>query len=564
MPKFWQFLLVLVLLVPGFCAAGFAQAPAFSFNRPQTFDAKHYIVRLSFDRKNKRIFGETTVHLAPLSGGFTSFDLDAIAMKFDSVVLEPEGTPLKFKATNDKITINLPRAYAGGEAISVTLKYSASPKKGLKFVDEKRSGGQVVNPAQIWTDSEPDEVRYWFPSYDSPNDKATTEQFITVDKADTVIGNGEFITKTDNPEGTSTWHYKMPLPHPTYLTSFVAGRYVKVPDKYKEIPLDYYVYPGRESTIPAIFGRTKALMGIFEEITGLPYPFNKYDQVVIAGFKDAGMENITKTILSDTEIDFLLQRQPMLDDLIAHELAHAWFGNLVTCRNWAELWLNEGFATFMEAVFREKTFGRAEYQSKIREDALHYMVQENTSKYRQGLFNRRAGDINMVFKNPAITYSKGGAVIHTLRETVGEEAFWKAINLYLTRHKFGNVETTDLLNVMEETSGQDLDWFFNQWVYGTGYPTLDVEQTWDTNTNELKIKVRQTQKADELTPAAFTLPLNIEFNVGDEVRKEPVRITKREETFIFKTSKMPSSVEFDKEEKVPVKSVRIRPLLLIQ
>lgn len=563
MRKYFRSLFVLVILISAYGSA-FAQAPPLNFSRTQTYDVRHYIIRLSFDRKNEKIFGDTTVQLSPLAPGFNSFELDAAGLRFESVRLEPAGTDLRFKSSGDRVAVTLPGTYAVGDLVAVRLKYSASPKRGLNFVNEKRRNGEVQYPAQIWTDSEPDEARYWFPSFDSPHDKATSEQFITAESTETVIGNGYLVEKKENPDGTVTWHYRMPLPHSTYLTSFVVGKYVKVSDSYKNVPLGFYLFPGREPMAGPIFGKTKDLLKIFEEATGVAYPFAKYDQVVVSGFKDGGMENITATILSDTEITFLIFKQPALDDLVAHELAHSWFGNLVTCRNWAELWLNEGLATFMEAVFREKVYGRQDYISKVRNDALEYMVQENSTKDRQGLYNRRAGKVEAVFGNPATIYNKGGAVIHTLRETIGDEAFWKGINTYLNRHKFGNVESTDLQKVMEEASGVELGWFFSQWVYGVGYPKLDIEQSYDTDTQELKVTIAQIQKGDNLMPEAFILPVNIEFKTGDNLRREAVRITKRTETFVFKVDKMPSSIEIDKEEKVPAKSVKIHPLILIQ
>lgn len=564
MPKHVRFLFILAILILIHCAA-LAQAPSLNFNRAQTYDVRHYIIRLSFDRENEKVFGDTTVQLSPLAGGFSAFDLDAVGLRFESVTLEPAGTQLRFKASNDRVSITLPGPVAAGDLVSVRLKYSASPKRGLHFVDEKRQNGEVVYPAQVWTDSEPEEARYWFPSFDSPADKATSEQFITAGKTETVIGNGDLIEKKENTDGTLTWHYTMPLPHSTYLTSFVVGKYVKVAETYKNTPLGFYLFPGRESMALQIFGKTKDLMKIFEEATGMAYPFSKYDQAVVSEFKDGGMENITATIMSDREVSLLLFKQPgAVDDLVAHELAHSWFGNMVTCRNWAELWLNEGLSTFMEAVFHEKVYGREDYIAKVRDDALEYMVKENSTRERQGLYNRRAGDIDAVFANAATTYNKGGAVIHMLRETIGDAAFWKGINIYLNRHKFGNVESTDLRAVMEETSGQDLGWFFSQWVYGVGYPKLDVEQAFDTNTKELKVTVSQIQKGDSLMPEAFILSMNVEFRDGETVRKEPIKITKKTETFVFKIDKMPSSIEIDKEEKVPAKTLKIHPLILIQ
>jgi len=535
------------------------QPPSDRYNRRQTYDVQHYLIRMSFDQRDKRIFGDTTIRLKPLAAGFERFELDAVGLKFESVMLDPAGTALQFKTSKDRITISLPKAYSPDDIISVRLKYSASPKKGLTFTDEKKD-----IPAQIWTDSEPDETRYWFPSFDFPSDKATTEQEITVQKDQKVIGNGELVGTAENPDKTVTWHYRMAQPHSTYLTSFVVGRYASRTEHLRDIPLNYYVYPGQETMFSPVFGKTGEIMRVFEELTGVPYPFNKYDQVTISNFKDAGMENITATILSDTEISFLLVRQPLLDDLIAHELAHSWFGNLVTCRNWAELWLNEGLSTYMEAAYREKKYGRDDYVSKIRNDALEFMVDQNSFGAKQALFNHRADDVDAVFDNGTTTYNKGAAVIHMLRETVGDQAFWKGIHLYLTKHRFGNVDSGDLKKAMEETSSMDLTWFFTQWVYGGGYPKLEVEQIYDTNTKDFRITVSQVHKGDTLTPSAFILPLDIEFTTEDGARHETVRVTKRTETFVLKVPKMPSAIEVDKDNKVPVKNLKLKPLTLIQ
>ena len=557
----FRFAYLVIVLLSGFSWA-LAQAPASSrFNRSSNYDVQHYIVRLSFDRKNKKIFGDTTVQLRPLTSGFDRFELDAVGLRFESVKFDPEGTDLEFKTSDEKVSISLPKRFLPGDLISVRLKYSASPKKGLIFVDEKPGEGR---PSHIWTDSEPFETRFWFPSFDFPSDKATTEQYITVEKGQTVIGNGELVESRETPDGAVTWHYKMRFPHSTYLSSFVVGRYVKIASEYKNTPLGFYVFPGRESVVSPVFGKTAEMIGVFEEMTGVPYPFNKYDQVIVSNFKDAGMENLTATILSETEISFLLFKQPLLDDLIAHELAHSWFGNLVTCRNWAELWLNEGLATFMEAVYREKKYGRADYLAKVRNDSLRYMVQDNSFGSRQGLFNQRAADVSTVFDNTDTTYNKGGAVIHMLRETVGEKAFWKGINAYLTRHRFGNVESTDLKKAVEESAGQDLSWFFAQWVYGAGYPKLEIEQTYDTNTQSFSITVSQVHKGGNLTPAVFILPLDLEFKTEDGIRRETVRVTKRQETFLIKVDKTPSAILIDPGDRVPVKSVKLRPLTIIQ
>ncbi len=552
---------ILVFLFTTFSLSAQAERP--DFNRPQTYDVQHYTIRVSFDRTAKEVFGDTTVLVKPLKPGFNQLELDAAGLTFESVRLDPSGIDLQHRTAGEKVIVTLDRAYSPVETIAVRFKYTATPKKGVYFVDELIEDGQPVRSAQIWTQGEPEEAHHWFPSFDFPSDKATTEQFITVQKGETVIGNGEPIEQTENADGTVTFHYKMPVPHSTYLVSFVIGEYVAVNEKYKEIPIRFFVYPGKESIVPHAYGRTRDMMRSFEEVTGVDYPFNKYDQTMVARFQFGGMENITATTMADTEILFANFEfgRSAVEDLVSHELAHSWFGNLVTCKNWAELWLNEGFATFMEAVSREKLHGRDVYMRKIRFDADQAVIDDARGGGRFGLFNQTAGNVDGLFLRPAITYSKGGAVIHTLRETVGDEAFWKAINTYLNRHKFGSVETADLQKAMEEASGKDLKWFFDQWVYGVGIPHLDVRQSWIPRSKTLRITVTQNQTLGKDIPAAYRLPMNVEIRTASGVKTEKIEITKRLQVFSFKTGSKPIGIEFDKEDKIPLKTVKIGPLV---
>lgn len=545
----------LLLTVCAFSMAAQTSKP--NFNRVRTYDVQHYTIRTSFDHTNKTAFGDTTVQLKPLSDGFKTFELDAAEMQFESVKLEPENKDIPFKTAGEKIYLMLDKTYSTADLISIRFKYSVKPSKGIYFVKSEVEDGKVVRPAQIWTQGEAEEAHHWFPSYDFPDDKATSEQYITVERGETAIANGEPIAATENANGTKTFHYKMAVPHSTYLTSFVVGKYSKISDSYKNIPLGFYLYPGKESFAQKSFGRTKEMMRVFEELTKINFPYNKYDQTVVANFAFGGMENITATTMADKEI--FTNPPEIVEDLVSHELAHSWFGNLVTCRNWAELWLNEGFATYMEAAYREKKYGRADYLRKIRENAELFFVDETINRNRHGLYNLSARPDDSIFDTT--TYQKGGAVIHTLRETIGTENFWKAINLYLTRHKFQNVETSDLQKVMEEVSGKDLNWFFAQWVYGGGYPKLNVTQVYNAATRSLDLTVTQTQdSADKITPEAFILPMEIEITTAKGTKIEKLEIKKREEVFSLNVDGKPAKIVFDKEEKIPLKTVKILTL----
>ena len=538
-----------------------AQTSRPNVSRVQTFDVQHYILRVNFDRDSKILFGDTTIQLKPLKTDFKSIELDAADLEFESVKLENSNKDLTYRLGGEKIFITLDKAYSPDDLISVRLKYSTKPRKGVYFVDAIEKDGKISRAAQVWSQGEAEESHFWFPGYDFPDDKATSEEFITVAKGETAIGNGELLETLENPDGTKTFHYKILVPHSSYLTSFVVGTYTKVPDTYKNIALGYYVYPDKTALAQSAYGKTKEMMRVYEQLTGVDFPYNKYDQTMVAQFQFGGMENITATTMADSEIifaDFDFGKN-VVEDLVSHELAHSWFGNLVTCKNWSELWLNEGFATFMEAAYREKMYGREDYLRKINEDAATFIIADARSRKRPPLFNPQAEPITL-FDEPEFIYQKGGAVIHTLRETVGTENFWKAINLYLNRHKFQNVESPDLQKAMEETSAMNLDWFFSQWVYGAGFPKLNVKQAYNPTTKTLSLTVTQTQKLDKTTPSVFILPLDVEIITAKGVKTEKIEVKKRLETFLIKLDGKPREVEIDKDLKIPLKSVKLLPL----
>lgn len=546
----------LILLFVHCCVFSiFAQSSKTNLNRARGFDVQHYTIRVSFDRGKKTVFGDTTISLKPLKSNFNKIELDAADIKFDSVKLAANNQDVPFKTADDKIYLTLDKSYSPDDLISIRFKYSAKPDKGVYFVEAVTENGKVTRAAQIWTQGEPEEARHWFPAYDFPDDKATTEQYITVEKQETAVGNGELLEVTGNPDNTKTFHYKMPVPHSTYLTSFVVGDYVKVADSYKNIPLGFYMYPGSEPLAPQIYGKTREMMRVYEELTKIDFPYNKYDQTVVANFNFGGMENITATTMADTEV--FLNTPDVVEDLVSHELAHSWFGDLVTCRNWSELWLNEGFATYMEAAYREKMYGREDYLRKIRQNVKEFFADDAVNKNRHALYNQTARPNDSLFD--VTTYQKGGAVIHMLRETVGTENFWKAINIYLNRYKFQNVETRDLQKALEETSKMDLDWFFKQWVYGGGYPKLKIEQVYNAPRKRLELIVKQTQDDEgKSVPEAFILSMEVEIVTAKGSKIEKLSIKKRQETFSIKCDDEPLKVNFDKDDKIPLKTVKIQ------
>jgi aminopeptidase N len=531
-----------------------------TLDRPRTYDVKNYSIQVSFDPAKKTVFGETTVTLTPLNEPLAQVDLDAVDMEFTSVTLEPDGKQLSHKASDGKISVQLGRSYKPSEMVSIRLKYKiVDPKKGIYFIPASSDSVKMAHSAQIWTQNEPEDGRYWFPSFDFPSDKATTEEFITAPKGDIAIGNGVLVDAKDNSDGTKTFHYKMDIPHSTYLVSFVVGDFARLTDKYRDIPLSFYVYKDRERVAGVAFARTKDMMGAFESVTATDFPYKKYDQIMVSGFQDfAGMENITATTLADSYILFagFEATKPLIEDIVSHELAHSWFGDLVTCRNWSELWLNEGFATYMEAVSREKLYDRESYIRKLHEDRDEFFVNDTIGKNRHALQNRLAKPDSSLF-DPT-TYQKGGIVLHMLRETIGTAAFWKGVKIYLDRHRFDNVVSSDLETAMEEASGQDLKWFFDQWVYQAGYPKLEIEQNYDASAGELRLTVNQTQKEYGITPVAFRMPLDVEIATAAGPVTQTINITKRSEIFKIKVPAPPNGLTIDRQEKIMLKTVKLQ------
>ncbi len=509
----------------------------------RTYDVQHYVIRTKFDVPRKTLDGQVTISLKPLANGFKSFELDAEGMKIESVVTGA-GTRLASYQQDARLRISLDRTYASTETISITITYRTKPRRGLFFVSA-RDEDDYIRPAQIWTQGEPEESHFWFPCYDFPDDKATSEQYITAAAGQLAIANGRLVESAANPDGTTTYHWSMEQPHSSYLTSMVVGDFVKLSDKYGSIPVDYYTYRGTQAKAMRAFGKTPKMMEWFGRRLDFPFPYRGYSQTIVANFDFGGMENITATTYADTEILSVADvgPDPLTENLVSHELAHSWFGNLVTCRDWSELWLNEGFATFLEAAFREQEDGHDAYLTLLQENARQYFS-EDSSRKRHPLVNPRYPLTMDLFDET--TYKKGAYVVHMLRQVVGDEAFWRALNIYLNRFKYDVVGSRDLQRVFEEVSSKRLDWFFDQWVYRAGYPELKVRSSYDSVNRLLNVTVAQTHKPHPMTPEIFRLPFEIEIETEAGVQTKMVEIKSKIESFSFQLDGNPRLVVFDK------------------
>lgn len=516
---------------------------------PRTYDVLNYTIHTRFDVPNRTVIGDETVTLKPLASGFNSFALDASDMKIEAVTLGDSNITLQWTQPPDKLAITLDRAYEPSDAINVRIQYRATPEKGIYFIPQMRGLG-VTKPAQIWSQGEPEENHYWFPCYDFPDDKATSEQYVTTPADEIAIANGALLETTNNPDGTHTFHWKMDQPHSSYLISLVVGNYAKLTDAYKNIPVEYYTYRGTEETARRAFGKTPEMMRVFSEKLNYEFPYNKYAQTIVANFIFGGMENITATTHADTEIlngGATSETRLTTENLVSHELAHSWFGDLVTCKDWSQAWLNEGFATFMEAAFREHEAGHDAYLAELRSDTFLYLLEDRWKYRRPIVYDRYRQPVDLF---DATLYKKGALILHMLRETVGDEMFWKALHNYLVANQYKVVETADLERAFEETTGKKLDWFFDQWIYKAGYPELRVRSVYNPQTRTLTLTVEQTQTPDAATPAVFRLPVEIELATAQGKRTEKIEITERQQRFTFKLDGKPLMIRFDKGERI--------------
>jgi aminopeptidase N len=523
----------------------------------RNYDTQHIKLDLRFDWEREQVLGTETFTFAPLTTDLHSIELDAANMTFASVKLA-NGTPLKFDADmpNEKLRITMDHAYQPTDMVTLIITYNTNGTskgtgiggfgRGITFI--KPTPEDPSRPKQIWSQGETEYNHYWFPCYDHPNDFATTELFATVEKPLIVISNGKLIETKNNKDNTRTFHWKIEAPHASYLTSIVVGDYAPVEGNYAGIPVITYVYPNELEQGKITAARLPEMVKFFSEKTGVKYPYEKYAQTVTRDF-GGGMENISATTQTDNMIfDARTELDRDSDGLQSHELAHQWFGDYVTCRYWSDIWLNESFATYFQAMWDEHRLGR--------DDFLYRDVKANQDTYygtwaqgnRRPIVTSNFQDKDRIFDNYA--YPRGGAVLHMLRKTLGEENWWRSINHYLNKYAHQPVQTEQFRIAIEETTGQPMDWFFDEWLYRMGHPVFRVTQNYDAAAKTLTLKVRQEQKPDPNSDypqvAFFRTPVDVEIGTSGNSRVERVMIEpKEEQTFTFPVDSQPILVNFD-------------------
>lgn len=539
------------------------------------FRLEHLALNVAIDPREKTVQGEITHRVRSVFPGVKRIRLDQIGLKIDEVRVRNKKVP--FSVEGDALWIHLDSTGGTnpGEVFEFQIRYHAkNPRRGLYFTGPDAAYPQ--KPIQVWSQGQDEDNRWWFPTFDYPNQKATSEVTATVPKGFTAISNGALISKKKQPEGVQ-YHYRLGTPHVTYLICLTVGEFSEKAEKGpRGLPIQYFVAPGREKDGERAFGNTPKMIEVFEKRIGVPYPYEKYSQVAVQDFIFGGMENTSATTQTELTLhDARAHLDFSSDPLVSHELAHQWFGDLLTCRDWSHGWLNEGFATFMERVWIEEYQGawggldEAKYYSY--QDFKDYL-EEDTKNYRRPIVcNTYIEPIDLFDTH---LYQKGGLVLNLIRHLLGEELFWKTIQVYVTRHRGQNVETLDLIRAIDDVTGRNFRRFFDEWVYGAGYPEFELTYQWheDKGLAEIVIEQKQTEgqasvtKDGAATPL-FHLPVVIELAL-EEGRKQSqtVEISEARERVFLPAASKPLMVRFDPGHNIPktLKFPRPKEMLLHQ
>ncbi|MDZ4844175.1 MAG: M1 family metallopeptidase [Chitinophagales bacterium] len=518
-------------------------------------DLLHTSLNVSFDFEKQQLKGNAVLTLKPYAKPVSSLELDAKG--FDILKVEifdgSNRTPLTYYYDSLKLKIDLRKTYTEKDTYTVQIDYIAKPNelakggsaaitsdKGLYFINPQ--GKEKNKPFQIWTQGETEASSCWFPTIDKPYEKTTQEIFITVPDTLVTLSNGILARSTKNADGTRTDYWKMEMPHAPYLFMMAVSDFAVVKDAWRNLEVNYYVEKQFEPYAKNIFGNTPEMMEFYSKLLNYDFPWQKYAQVTVRDYVSGAMENTTATVFFD---NMQMTKRELIDknfeDIIAHELFHQWFGDIVTCESWSNLSLNEGFATYGEYLWAEYKYGKDEAERQ-RADMLQQYLSE-AWMYKRPIFDFHYDDKEDMFDSHS--YSKGGLVLHMLRNYLGDAVFFKGLNHYLTKHAFKSVEVHDLRIALEEASGEDLNWFFNQWFLSPGHPELEVSYYYTEAEGTLSVTIEQVQESKS---PVFRLPLAIDIYAGADLQKESVVLENKSHTFDFKTSKKPDLVNIDAEK----------------
>ncbi|MET0461747.1 MAG: M1 family aminopeptidase [Chitinophagaceae bacterium] len=504
------------------------------------------------DYSKSYLYGKAWITLQPYFYPTDSLTLDAKGMEFKKVAVLKNGkeTPLKYDYNDWQLRIKLDKSYKSGESYVIFIDYIAKPDefeekyggnamlgiKGMYFINPK--GEEKDKPTQIWTQGETESSSAWFPTIDKTSQKTTQELTVTVPDKYVTLSNGKLMSQKKNADGTRSDYWKMDLPHSPYLFFLGVGEYSVTKDSWKGKEVNYYVEKEFGPVAKKIFGNTPEMMTFFSKITGVDFPWIKYSQITGREYVAGAMENTTATIHQESAQQ---DARELIDgneweSTIAHELFHQWFGDYVTAESWSNLTLNESFANYSETLWDEYKYGKDAGAAQNYNDMVGYL---NSRSQDLDLVRFHYRDKEDMFD--AVSYNKGGRILHMLRNEIGDSAFFKALNLYLTTYKFKSAEAHQLRLAFEEVTGRDLNWYFNQWYFGNGHPVVTIDYVYDDAAKKVNVIVKQTQKTGKI----FTLPLAIDVYNGEKKTRYKVWTTNATDTFSFSYTQRPDLVNVD-------------------
>ena len=517
-------------------------------------DLVHTKLDVKFDFEKAWMYGKAWVTLKPHFYNTDSLTLDAKGMEIKDVAIM-KGTikkSLGYTYDSMQLHIKLDKSYKGGENYTLYIAYTSKPNelkvqgsaaitdaKGLYFINPL--GKEKDKPTQIWTQGETEANSVWMPTIDKPNQKSTEEIYMTVPSKYVTLSNGLLISQQKNADGTRTDYWKMDLPHAPYLFFMGVGDFAIIKDNYKGKEVNYYVEPKEAAYAKAVFGNTPEMMKFFSEKLGVEYPWAKYAQIVGRDYVSGAMENTTSTLHQESAYQNFRQLTDgnSWEETIAHELFHQWFGDLVTAESWSHLTVNESFANYSEYLWMEYKKGKDAADEHHFQDMMGYLQPGNEKK---DLVRFYYADKEEMFDG--VSYNKGGRILNMLRNYVGDDAFFKSLNNYLTTNKFKAGEAGLLRLAFEEVTGQDMNWFWNQWYYGSGHPKLKINYVYNDTTGKAQVIIEQTQKGDKI----FTLPIAIDVYNGVQKNRTKVWVSNKIDTFTFNYIKRPDLINVDADK----------------
>jgi len=521
--------------------------PHYTPDRPG--QVEHIFLNLDLDILNQSYQGTCSLRLKPVRSGIDQLTLDAVNLNIQSVKIGK--TKQAFDYDGEQLQIHLKQPTQPNRPITLEIAYAVeNPQRGIYFIGPTKD--YPDKPVQVWTQGEDEDSRFWFPCFDYPGQLATSEVRVRVPKEYTAISNGELI-ETIADGDNKIYHWMQKQVHPTYLMTLAVGDFSEICDDWQGIPVIYYVEKGREEDARRTMGKTPRMIAFFSEKYGYAYPFPKYAQICVDDFIFGGMENTSTTLLTDR---CLLDERAAIDNrtsesLVAHELAHQWFGDLVVIRHWSHAWLKEGMASYSEVMWTEQEYGSQDAAYYHLNEARNYFA-EDSSRYRRPIVTHVYREAIELYDRHL--YEKGACVYHMIRAELGEELFWRSIHTFVRDNAHKTVETVDLLRAIEKATGRNLAFLFDQYVYRGGHPEYKVTYTWDGDSQLAKITITQTQAKEGNRKELFDLKLPIGFGYTQaghvkgqlpELKTFTLRVHEREQSFYLPLAAKPQFVSFD-------------------